>query len=55
LLDMVQSAMRQSFSEREKGAKVMLEDWDEVVSGGPHPSGLKGASLIKNPTIIMLI
>ncbi|GKC65806.1 hypothetical protein Tco_1098404, partial [Tanacetum coccineum] len=40
---------------REKGAKGMLEDWDEVVSGGPHPSGLKGTSLIKNPTIIMLL
>ncbi|GKE60542.1 hypothetical protein Tco_1510909, partial [Tanacetum coccineum] len=39
----------------EKGAKGMLEDWDEVVSGRPRPFRLNGTSLIKNPTIIMLI
>nr|GEY66487.1 hypothetical protein [Tanacetum cinerariifolium] len=55
LLDLVQSAMRSRLSEGEKGAKRMLENWDEVVSGGTHPSGLTGTSLIKNPTIIMLI
>lgn len=41
--------MRPSLSEREKGAKGTLEG--DVVSGGPHPSGLNGTSLIKNPTI----
>nr|GEU54705.1 zinc finger, GRF-type [Tanacetum cinerariifolium] len=53
LLDLVQSAMRPSLSERRKGEKGMLEDWDEVVFGGPYPSGLKGTSLIKNPTIVI--
>nr|GEW48188.1 hypothetical protein [Tanacetum cinerariifolium] len=55
VLNLVQSAMRQSLSKQEKGTKGMLEDWDEVVSSGNHPSGLKRTSLIKNPTIIMLI
>ncbi|GKF98440.1 hypothetical protein Tco_0297223, partial [Tanacetum coccineum] len=36
--------MRLSLSEQEKGAKGMLEDWDAVVSVGPHPSRLKGTS-----------
>ncbi|GJY92724.1 hypothetical protein Tco_0508506 [Tanacetum coccineum] len=38
-----------------KGRRGCWRDWDEVVSGGPHPSGLKGTSLIKNPTIILLL
>lgn len=53
---LVQSAIRPSLSEREKGAKGTsngrLEDVAVVVSGGPHPSGLNGtAPTSKPPTI----
>ena len=54
----VKSAIRPSFSEREKGAKGTLRGSVEVVvavtvaSGGPQPSGLKGtAPTSKPPTI----
>ncbi|GJU11391.1 hypothetical protein Tco_1133787 [Tanacetum coccineum] len=50
LLDLVQSALRPSFSEREKGAKVTLEDWDEVVSSGTSvwvdPHVCQGAMMV---------
>lgn len=53
--DRVQSAIRPSLSEREKGAKGALEIWfgtETDESGGPHPSELNGTEPRSNPAIV---
>lgn len=59
----VQSAIRPSLSEREKGAKGTLRGRFEVVaavvvvvvaSGGPQPSGLNGTAPTSKPPTIFL-
>lgn len=53
--DRVQSAIRPSLSEREKGANGALEIWfgtEMEESGGPHPSALNGTEPSSKPTIV---